>query len=134
MLRDPLLALVKRWERRAVEFTDKGNDSAAAECRRCAAKLQGVLDDLLAREIPYDGAVTLTGHALNTLTRRDLKNVGTRREPAFRLVDLPLKRIDLAASAAYLLAKRLGRIRAKSKESAAERRVRSRARRDARLA
>lgn len=129
---DPLIALIDRWERQAQQDERIGNAVAAAERRRDAAELKGLLDDLVHHQVPYGSAPKLTGYSLGGLqNRKDVVNVGTHSNPAFRLGDLPLKRVELSPSAAWLVLSQLDRLKDPPPVSAAERRVRDMARRAA---
>jgi hypothetical protein len=87
---DPIHRLFEKWaaERRAFERSGSRELIALSETHE--RELHEVLSELSEAEVPYRRAEALTGFALGSL-KNTVSNVGDRRRPAFRLIDLPFK-------------------------------------------
>lgn len=132
MSTDPMVVLIAGWKERAAEFAQYGNPVASAEARRCAEELHDALQEILNRKVPYEHTGELTEFAVGSLqNRKDLENVGTRENPAFRLGALPVKRIGVALPLESVREEELEKLQKKSGGSAAESQARARARKAA---
>lgn len=101
---DPLRELLERWSQERVAFARAGSADLICLSETHAQELENVLAQLSEARVPYGAAAELTGYALGSLKNMALENVGTRREPAFRLVDLPFKAGFASAGKALMAA------------------------------
>lgn len=88
---DPLRELLERWEQERDVFARAGSDDLIALSQTHARELEDALARLSEARVPYRIAADLTGYALGSLKNMGLENVGSRGDPAFRLIDLPFK-------------------------------------------
>lgn len=87
---DPIQMLYEKWAAERRTYERSGSRELIALSDTHERELREVLAALAEAVVPYRRAEALTGFALGSL-KNTVSNVGDRRHPAFRLIDLPFK-------------------------------------------
>lgn len=107
MYHDPLESLAEEFERDADVLVSRFRDERGAAMQRDnARRVREALAKLGEIGVPYAHAEH-TGYSVGGLKNLKLKNVGTRREPKFRLADLPYKPKSAPPARQYMTLKKV---------------------------
>ncbi len=91
---DSLLKMVGRWEEKRKTYSEISivGEMMVGLSERHEQDLIEALRQLADTPVPYGEVEDLTGYSKGSLiNRKDIPNIGTKGEPAFRLGDLPFK-------------------------------------------
>jgi hypothetical protein len=99
---DAVTRMIEQWRSDARAFERAGQMDLVELTRSHVNDLQKMFETLADTRVPYAHAEELTGYSLGGL-KNQLRNIGTRSQPAFRLGDLPF-RFGRASDGKFLLA------------------------------